>query len=271
MDEPQIVGSYSETGGVTKTATAVGIAVSVAEEYPDEIVLLGDLDPRGATTKWTGARPVGAGLDMSAILGQDDVKGWADDLAVSLDPAKGWPRNLRVIPSGFRKQAMQESLRQDHAEMRLKRSLAGTRAAFGVFDFPNRQGGMLTQNGLTACTHIVYAAKPDEDGLDGVDGAKETVRKFHDYRDEMNLPRTPHEIGIILGAAYTGAVWTRDALRAVEEFERTSPGMLLKPYVESLVIVKESRAAGEWYGKYPKGASVAKAYRTVTLDRVIAR
>ncbi|MGW2725101.1 ParA family protein [Streptomyces sp. NPDC001492] len=271
MTGPQFVGSYSETGGVTKTATAVSVAVSYAEEHPEELVLFGDLDPRGAATKWTGAKPVEPGLDMSAILGQDDVKGWADELAVPLDPAKGWPENLRVIPSGFRKQAMQESLREDHAEMRLKRSLAGTQAAFGVFDFPNRQGGMLTQNGLTACTHIIYAAKPDEDGLDGVDGAKETVHKFHQYREEVGLPRTPQEIGIILGAAYTGAVWTRDALRAVEELKRTSPGMLLTPYVESLVIVKEARAAGEWYGKYAKGASVAKAYRELTVNRIAAQ
>lgn len=268
----QVVGSYSETGGVTKTATAVSIAVVYAQEHPDEIVLLGDLDPRGATTKWTGAKPQEPGLDMSAILGQDDVKGWADELAVPLDPKKGWPENLRVIPSGFRAQARQETLREDHAEMRLKRSLAGTRARFVVFDFPNRQGGVLTQNGLTAATHVLYAAKPDEDGLDGVDGAKETVRKFHGYREEVGLSKTPHEIGIVLGAAYTGAVWTRDALRAVKEFDRTSPGMLLTPYIEARVIVKESRSAGEWYGKYggaAGGDKVAQAYRELTLNRIV--
>jgi cellulose biosynthesis protein BcsQ len=272
MTEPQVVGCYSETGGVTKTATAVSIAVVVAQEYPDELVLLGDLDPRGAATKWTGAAPREPGLDMSAILGQDDVKGWADELAVSLDPAKGWPGNLRVIPSGFRAQATQETLRQDHAELRLKRSLTGTAARFVVLDFPNRQGGILTQNGLTAATHVLYAAKPDEDGLDGVDGAKQTVKKFHAYREEIGLPRTPHEIGIVLGAAYTGAIWTRDALRAVEEFSRTSPGMLLTPYVEARVVVKESRAAGEWYGKYggtAGGDKVAKAYRELTMSKVV--
>ncbi|MFF7176838.1 ParA family protein [Streptomyces pseudovenezuelae] len=272
MTGPQVVGSYSETGGVTKTATAVSVAVAYALEHPDELVLLGDLDPRGAATKWTGATPSEPGLDMSAILGQDDVKGWAEELAVPLDPARGWPENVRVIPSGFRAQATQESLREDHAEMRLKRSLSGTRAPFVVFDFPNRQGGVITQNGLTACTHIIYAAKPDEDGLDGVDGAKETVRKFHAYREEVGLPKTPHEVGIVLGAAYQGAVWTRDALRAVNEFERTSPGMLLTPYVETRVIVKESRAAGEWYGKYggsAGGDKVAQAYRDLTMNRIV--
>jgi cellulose biosynthesis protein BcsQ len=158
--------------------------------------------------------------------------------------------------------------------MRLKRALTGTTAGFVVLDFPNRQGGVITQNGLTAATHIVYAAMPNEDGLDGVDGAKATIRKFHAYREEVGLGRTPQEIGIILGAAYTGAVWTRDALRAVEEFDRTSPGMLLTPYVESRVVVKESRAAGEWYGKYggsAGGDKVARAYRELTMSKVVVR
>ncbi|MEU1132619.1 ParA family protein [Streptomyces sp. NPDC005900] len=274
MTETQIVGSYSEAGGASKTATAVSVAVAYAEEHPDEEVLLGDLDPRGAATKWTGAVAREPGLDMSAILGQDDVKGWADELAVPLDPAKGWPENLRVIPSGMRSQATQETIRQDHAELRLKRSLTGTRARFAVFDFPNRQGGVITQNGLTACTHVLYAAKPDEDGLDGVDGAKDTVRKFHAYREEVGLSRTPREVGIVLGAAWRGAVWTRDALRAVKEFERTSPGMLLTPYVEDRVIVRECRSAGEWYGKYggaAGGDKVARAYRDLTLNRIVTR
>ena len=125
---PHVILHHKFGSGVTKTATAVSVAVVYALEHPGEEVLLGDLDPRGAATKWTGATPSEPGLDMSAILGQDDVKGWADELAVSLDPAKGWPENLRVIPSGFRAQATQETLRQDHAEMRLKRSLSGTRA-----------------------------------------------------------------------------------------------------------------------------------------------
>ncbi|ONI48495.1 hypothetical protein STIB_73200 [Streptomyces sp. IB2014 011-1] len=148
----------------------------------------------------------------------------------------------------------------------------GTRAGFVVLDFPNRQGGVLTQNGLTASTKIVYAAKPDEDGLDGVDGAKETVAKFHKYREEAGLRKSPHEVGIILGAAYNGAVWTRDAKRAETEFKRTSPGLLLTPYVEQRVIVKECRAAGEFYAQYEGtagGDKVFAAYRDLLLNRIL--
>ncbi|WP_433860373.1 ParA family protein [Streptomyces kronopolitis] len=268
--EPEVVGSYSEAGGVTKTMVAVSTAVVYAQEHPEEEVLLGDLDPRGATTKWTGARPSDRGMSMGAIIGNDDVEGWADELAVSLDHEKGWPRNLRVIPSE-RSLANHEKSPDDHAEQRLKRSLVGTRAGLVVLDFPNRQGGVLTLNGLTACTRIVYAAKPNEDGLDGVDGAKATVRKFKKYRAEMGIQGDfPREMGIALGAAYKGAVWTRDALRAVSEFERTSPGMLLTPYVEDRTIVQECKGAGEFYGKYTSGHGVLAAYRELTFKKVLA-
>ncbi|ORT53325.1 hypothetical protein BKD26_38650 [Streptomyces sp. CB03238] len=265
-----VVGSYSETGGATKTTTAVSMAVSYAEAHPDELVVLGDLDPRGAATKWTEARPAEPGLDVSAILGQDDVKGWAAELAVPLDPAKGWPENLRVIPSGFRAQATQESLREDHAELRLKRSLSGLRAGLVVFDFPNRQGGVITQNGLSACTGIVYAGKPDEDGLDGVDGAIETVQKFHEYRRELGIPELPRELGIVLGSAYRGAIMTTDEKRAVDVFGENYPELLIRPFVPWLGIVKSARSAGEWYGKYAKGRSVGAAYADIT-EEVLSR
>ncbi|MCG0069805.1 ParA family protein [Streptomyces tricolor] len=264
MTDTPVVGSYSETGGATKTGTAVALAVTYAEEHPDETVLLGDLDPRGAATKWTEAAPVEPGLDMSAILGNDDVHGWAAELAVPLDPKKGWPENLRVIPSGFRAQATQETLREDHAELRLKRSLSGIDAGLVVFDFPNRQGGVITQNGLSACNRILYAAKPDEDGLDGVEGAMESVDKFHGYRRELGLPELPREVGIVVATAYRGAVVTRDERRALDVFEELYPNLLLKPFIPWLGIVKEARSAGEWYGKYAKSRSVTEPYRELT-------
>jgi chromosome partitioning protein len=258
--------AYSETGGATKSTTTLSLAVACAEENPNDDVIVADCDPRGATTKWTGATPVKDGLHIGAILGNEDVEGWADQLAVPLDPSAGWPANLRVIPSA-RSVSNREKNADDHADVRLKRSLEGVDAHV-FFDAPNRQGGLIIQNILTATREVLYAAKPNEDGLDGVDGAKETVSKFRAHKQSLGVPDHLREVGIVLGCAWRGAVWTRDALRAVDEFERTSPGMLLKPFVEDKVIVSESRAAGVWYGKYPKGESVASAYRTIYQERI---
>ncbi|MEV6672874.1 AAA family ATPase [Streptomyces sp. NPDC051162] len=251
---------YSETGGATKTATSVSLAVAAAEAGED--VVLADCDPRGAATKWTGARPKEKGHHIGAILGNDDPDGYAEELAVNLDATAGWPKNLRVIPSS-RTLANHEKAADDHADVRLMRSLDGIRADRVVFDMPNRQGGLITQNCLTAAKKVLFAAKPNEDGLDGVDGAKESVQKFKEHRERLGVPDTLHVGGIVLGAAYKGAVWTRDALRAVDEFDRTSPGMLIRPFVPDLVIVSESRAAQEWYGKYKSGKPVFDAYRHI--------
>lgn len=262
-----VIGSYSEAGGVTKTITGLSVAATHAEENPDDEVIYGDLDPRAAGTKWTGAEPREPGLHMGAIVAAEEPDGWADELAVPLDPALGWPPNLRVIPSGYRALANHEKNPDDHAELRLKRSLAGTRARLAVFDFPNRQGGILTQNGLSACNRIIYAAKADEDGLDGVEGAMETVRRFKTHREQTGARSDlPREVGIALGMAYQGAVWTRDALRVVKEFDELYPGMLLRPFVERLVIVSEARAAGAWYGKYQKGKGVRDAYNELRKE-----
>ncbi|WP_344535939.1 hypothetical protein [Streptomyces albiaxialis] len=266
-EDVTVVGSYSEAGGVTKTITGLSIAVTHAEENPDDEVIYGDLDPRAAGTKWTGAEPVKPGMHIGAIIADEDPDGWADDLAVPLDPELGWPANLRVIPSGYRALANHEKNPDDHAELRLKRSLSGTRARLAVFDFPNRQGGILTQNGLSACHRIVYAAKPDEDGFDGVQGAMETVSRFKSYRQRTGARADlPREVGIALGMAYQGAVWTREALRVVDVFDEDYPGMLLRPFVERLVIVSEARAAGEWYGKYRKGKGVRNAYNELRKE-----
>ncbi|MFJ1902164.1 ParA family protein [Streptomyces sp. NPDC088115] len=263
MTEMPVVGSYSETGGATKTTTAVSVAVTYAEAHPDEPVILGDLDPRGAATKWTGAEASEAGLDMSAILGQDDVQGWADELAVPLDAEAGWPANLRVIPSGFRRQSTQESMSGDHAQLRLRRSLQGVEAGLVVFDFPNRQGGIITQNGLSACNRMVYAGKPDADGLDGVEGAVETVRRFHGYCRDLGLPEYPREMGIVLGMAYRGAVLSTDERFSTNELKEIYGDLLITPFIPWLGIVKTARSAFEWYGKYPAAKSVVAAYAEV--------
>ncbi|WP_431031206.1 ParA family protein [Plantibacter sp. RU18] len=125
---------YSESGGVTKTVTAVSVAYCAA--FMGKRVVLVDLDPRAATTQWLGVEPKEAGLDVSAILGNADPRGWAESLAVP----SGFHELLRVIPSG-RGVSSQEADRADHSELRLRASLDGLDADVVVIDCPNRQGG----------------------------------------------------------------------------------------------------------------------------------
>lgn len=63
----QTVMVYSESGGVSKTTTAVSIAMIAAERALR--TLLVDLDPRAASTKWLNVEPSEEGLHVGATLG----------------------------------------------------------------------------------------------------------------------------------------------------------------------------------------------------------
>lgn len=247
---------YSESGGVSKTTTAVSLA-TLAAEIGYRTVLV-DLDPRAATTKWLGTEPMGEGLHVGAILGNDDPTGWAQDLAVP----SGWKDLLRIIPSG-RSVSNREADRIDHAHLRLRQALTGLDADLVVIDCPNRQGGPLTQAALTAADGVLYASTPTSDGVDGFLGAQTTVRQYLRSRELMNAPADVEEIGIVL-SGYQAPITPRAQTASVEDLRET--GLLLTPLVPQRAIVQECRTAGEWYGNYRKGQPVIDAYRQLTTQ-----
>lgn len=233
---------YSESGGVTKTTTSVSLAQVVAEQ--GRRVVLMDLDPRHAATKWVGAKPVEEGLHVGAILASEDPQGWAEELAVAVSQDAGWSPNLRVVP-GARNVSNREADRADFAELRLKRSLEGLEADVVVIDCPNRQGGPLILAALNASNIVVYAAMASNEGVDGVEGARTAVRQFLRNREMLGAPAGLVEKGIIVGSVRE-TVMSRPAKASLEELEAT--GMMLTPIVPDRVIVGESRIQGEWYG-----------------------
>jgi chromosome partitioning protein len=247
----QIVMVYSEAGGVTKTTTAVSLAMAAATSGRSTVLV--DLDPRAAATKWTGVQPVGEGLHVGAILGADtDPEGWAEDLAVQ----SSWSPNLRVIPSA-RNLSNREAERSDHAELRLASSFVGLNADVVIIDCANRQGGPLTLSALNASDTVVYAASPNGDGLDGFNGSQETVQKFVSARTKIGAPVRLAEAGIIVSGIETIPHSVSKA--TIEALEST--GLLLYPIVPLRTIVKEVRPLQEWYGNYRKGGLIVDVYK----------
>lgn len=244
---------YSESGGVTKTTTAVSLAMVAAAEGRQ--VVLVDLDPRAASTKWFGVQPSEEGMHVGAILGDENPEGWAEDLAVP----SGWHPNLRVIPSA-RNVSNREADRADHAELRLKTSLTGLSADVVVIDCPNRQGGPLTLSALNAADTVVYAATATSDGIDGVEGARRTVAQFRRHRQQLGAPDTLTEAGIVVGGVKE-TIMSRAAVASLEELRAT--GLFLEPLIPDRAIVQEVRISGEWYGNYRKGARVLDAYTAI--------
>lgn len=252
----QSVMVYSEAGGVSKTTTAVSIAMCAA--LGGRKTLLIDLDPRAASTKWFGVEPAQEGLHVGAILGNDDPEGWADDLAVP----SGWSENLRVLPAA-RSVSNREADRADHAELRLKTSLLGVDVDVVVIDCPNRQGGPLTLSALNAADTVVYAATASQDGVDGVTGARTTIQHFTKSRQRLGAPTTLHEAGIVVGRTRT-TIMARAAVASLDELRATD--LLLTPLVPERAIVDEARIVGEWYGTYTKGEPVLTAYTDLTKE-----
>lgn len=252
-----VVAVYSESGGATKTTTAVALAVTWARAGR-EVVLI-DLDPRAAATRWIRATPKDDGLDVSAILGNADPDGWAAKLAVAA--GEEWASSLRVLPSG-RLASVIEGGHADHQEMRLRRSLEDLDADVVVIDCPNRQGGALTQNALYAAEGIVYAAKPDTDGREGVEGAMQSVRRHQVNLRALGVAAVVREVGIAVGAA-ADTIQPRIERHTLDYLAQEYPDLLLRPFVPHRTIVREARETGTWFGDFPAGRPVEAAYSTL--------
>lgn len=245
---------YSEAGGVGKTTTAVSIATTAAEEGAR--VLLVDLDPRAAATKWTQAEPIEEGLHVGAILGaQGDPDGWAEELAVP----SIWHKNLRIIPSD-RNLSNRETDRDDYAELRLDIALQDVDADICIIDCANRQGGPLTLSALNASDTVVYAAIASDSGIDGVEGAQRSVKAFTRSRQRIGAPVTLNEVGVAVTRDGTGfmSLAETDSLEVIKTYSS-----LIEPLVPRRSIVPECRNAGEWYGNYRKGQDVRAAYAEI--------
>lgn len=247
---------YSEAGGVSKTTTAVSLATIAAKQGIS--TLLVDLDPRAAATKWLQVEPKEDWQTISAIIAAKEPEGWADSLALP----STWSENLRVIPSD-RDLSNREREHADHSELRLDMSLEGLPEELVIVDCPNRQGGMLTQNAFAAADGVVYAATASQDGIDGVEGARESLDRFCRSRARMGAPANVQELGIVAGAV-PEPIMTRVARASINDLEET--GLLISPVIPRRTIVDQVRMTGEWYGDYEKGQPVADAYTQIFSD-----
>ena len=258
----RVIAVYSEAGGATKTTTAVSLAVCAALAGLRTVLV--DLDPRAAATKWLGVAPGEEWRHIGAVLAHPEPTGWIEDLALP----SPWPQAplLRIVPSA-RAVSNREKAAEDHADIRLALALEGVAADVVVLDLPNRQGGPIIQNALTAATDVLYAAKLDEDGLDGLDGAAAAVRRFRDHRRLLGAPTQLREAGIVVGAV-RDTIMTLDSKRALTEIATRYPRLLLRPLVPERVIVREARAAGDYHGFYARGALVHDTY-TELLRKVL--
>lgn len=257
----EVLTFYSESGGATKTTSAVSIATAAARGRGLKTVLL-DLDPRGAATKWTQAEPKEPGWTMNAILSQDDVEGYVDEMAVPVQWGNG---NLRIVPAS-RSVSNRESDEAD-ADYRILTALEGLDADLVVIDAPNRQGGPLIRAALMASTGVVYAATPDGDGVDGVNGARETVQRFTTNLKRIKVSSVVEERGIITSKVWPSPVgFPKIETASIEDLRDT--GLLLEPFLPMQTIIKQVRVTGDWFGDFRAGQHAKEMYEQL-LEKVM--
>lgn len=262
----QTISVYSEAGGVRKTTTAVSIAMMAAqgiEADPDRglpavaprRVGLIDLDPRAAATKWTRVTPAEDWQHVGAIISSpSDATGTAADIALP----SHWHPNLSIVPSA-RGLSVTEAGAPEYAEFQLQKSLQGWDVDLVVIDCANRQGGILTRSAFLASTDVLYAAVAGDSGIEGVEGAQRSVRRFNDAFQAV------HELGVAMSRSGTGFMSYAET-DSIDQVRELAP--IVGSIVPYLAIVPESRIAGEWYGKYRKGQPVAHAYGEITREVV---
>lgn len=254
-----VIAVYSESGGVTKTTTAVSLGTVMA--LAGRSIVLVDLDPRAAASQWLGIEPKQSGWHSGAILASDDAPEWVTDLPVE----SSWTPNLRVIPSSRRLSTREEGGDNDN-DLRLRRGLAplaGVGVDYVILDMPNRQGGPITRAALNATDRVVYASTLSPDGVSGVEGARVSVHRFKAARREIGAPEQITEVGVIAGAWRSPNIPSRIDKAGIERLEELG---LLRPIVPHRTIVQESRATGAWYGRYDRGRPVAEAYEALAME-----
>lgn len=173
------VASYSEKGGVGKSALAAGLAATARRRaHAGKIgtVYAADLDPRGTLTSELGLDPEALPCSLNDLLAADPKgeKGLAAD--VLLEASEAWS-GIHVL-AAERALAHRETDQSTGIEFRLRNGLDGvvTDDDLAVIDLPPRAGGKLVVAGLTAATHVVIPATLDENGRIGAREALDTIR-----------------------------------------------------------------------------------------------
>lgn len=258
----KVLAIYSEKGGVGKTTATVGIAASLASRGLRVGVV--DLDPQAGASTWFDVEPKKQGLHVGAILADESPDGWASKLAVPANWKRG-PADLLVVPSA---QALANRERaaagDDAVEGRLRASLEGWERDIVLIDVPNRQGGPLVGNALTAAGAVVVPLTLDEDGLDALDRTRNNVARFR------RSPWNPglHIAGLAVPLVPKGFA-SKDVLRVWEILD-ADPLSVLGSAPE-LTIVKEARAARDWWGNYSgRKAQIVRAAYDRLADSVLA-
>lgn len=227
---------HSEKGGCGKTTLAALLAMAAVRD--GRRVTTVDLDPRATLTRLLGVE-FEPGYSTDAILAAENPTRWGRQLRV---PSPWAPERLFCIPAE-RGLGNREQHPDSDGENRLAQALKGLPGDLTIVDTPPRPGGHLVRIALALPrARVVWAATPDQDGLDGIANSWATLE---------HIRATSNRTAAALGIAVTRYdARTTDARRSALDMARIYDGLVLAPSLPERVIVRDARAADEWAGRY---------------------
>lgn len=250
----KIIAFANQKGGVGKTTTAVNLSAALAYQSRGRVLLV-DSDPQGNATSGLGInkREIKTSI-YEVLLGQAPVEN-----AIVRTKYK----NLDLLPSSINLAAAEiELVDLENRALRLRQALASVQNRYDYIciDCPPSLG-LLTLNGLAACTSILVPIQCEFYALEGLSQLMATVRSIKRlYNNTIDLE------GVLL-TMYDARL--NLTVQVVEEVKKYFPKKVFRTYIPRNVRLSEAPSFGQPVIYYDFASKGSQAYLALA-DEILA-
>lgn len=250
----KIIAFANQKGGVGKTTTAVNLSAALAYRSRGRVLLV-DSDPQGNATSGLGInkREIKTSI-YEVLLGEAPVEN-----AIVRTKYK----NLDLLPSSINLAAAEiELVDLENRALRLRQALAAVQNGYDYIciDCPPSLG-LLTLNGLAACTSILVPIQCEFYALEGLSQLMATVRSVKRlYNNTIDLE------GVLL-TMYDARL--NLTVQVVEEVKKYFPKKVFRTYIPRNVRLSEAPSFGQPVIYYDFASKGSQAYLALA-DEILA-
>ena len=247
----KIIAFANQKGGVGKTTTAVNLAAALAYRTRGRVLLV-DSDPQGNATSGLGInkREIKRSV-YDVIIGEA-----AADTAIIRTKYK----NLDILPSSIDLAAAEiELVDMENRALRLKQALTKVQGQYDYIciDCPPSLG-LLTINGLAACTSILVPIQCEFYALEGLSQLMATVRSvkrlYNNYIDVEGVLLTMYDTR------------TNLSMQVAREVKKYYGEKLYKSIIPRNVRLSEAPSFGQPINVYDKHSKGSACYMNLASE-----